>query len=446
MTGDSAPSPGEGSPLLIGLDIGTTRIKLGVYDVSLSERGTLTAPTPVHSQGTRVEAEPEEVWHAVALLLEQISLRFDPAAIASIGITGMAESGFLMDVADRPLTPMLLWHDRRGTRQAAAWRKSSGATFARISGLRLTNVRSIAKWRWLADAGAPLDARWCGAPEWIALRLAGQWLTDPTLAVRTGAFDVLQNEYSAELLEISGARRGVFAPVGALPAAVGAILPQIALDLGLPPTVQVVIAGHDHLVAAYGAGGQVDDLIDSAGTAEALIRIVSRAPKPAESVRAKMAMARYFLPRSWALIAGAGATGALMRLVADTLGSEPATLDVLAATPPAYRGSGLQARLSERGLPEIRIAPQATQQEVWCAVLDLVCQRMSRTAGRLEELVGHPEKAILIGGAARSRVLAERKGRKLGLPVRQLLGVDASTRGAAALAGLGCGIDVAPSS
>jgi xylulokinase len=442
--GGAVKRSGDAGTLLIGLDVGTTRIKLGVYDGSLAERWRSAAPTPVQEYGTRVEADPVQLWTTVREQLMDIRGRFHPSEVMGIGITGMAESGFLMDSANRPITPMLLWHDRRGTRQAAAWKKSSGSEFARITGQRLTNVRSIAKWRWLADAGAPREARWCGAPEWIALCLAGQWITDPTLAARTGAFDVLRNEYSSELLKIAAAPPGLFPPVGGLPTEVGPIRPETALELGLPESVQVVIAGHDHVVAAYGAGGQVDDLIDSAGTAEALIRIVSRAPIPADCVRARMAMARYFLPDSWALIAGAGATGALMRLVADKLGSVPDALDSVIGAPSEYRTRALRARLSERGLPEIDIDPAATKQEVWSAALDLVCERMGKTARRLERLAGRPRRAVLIGGAARSKELAARKGRKLGLPVRQLVGVDASTRGAAALAALGCDLDLQP--
>ena len=433
----SADAP---NPLLIGVDVGTTTIKVGVYDASLAERGSLTAPTPIKEYGNQVEADPEQLWNAVRLLLVQIGRRFDPSAIMAIGITGMAESGFPMDAANRPLTPMLLWHDRRGTRQAAEWKRAHGDLFARITGLRLTNVRSVAKWRALADAGVPTEARWCGAPEWIALRLTGQWITDPTLAVRTGAFDVLRNEYSGELLEIASAPQGVFPPVGGMPAVAGSILPQMASELGLPPSVQVVIAGHDHVVAAYGAGGEVDDLIDSAGTAEALIRIVGQAPIPAESVAARMAMSRYFMPGSWVLIAGAGATGALMRLVADKLGSEPEELDILAGAQSAHQASALHVRLSERGLPEIRIDEQASRQEVWNAALDIVCERVGQTARRLERLAGRPRKAVLIGGAAGSSLLGRRKEARLGLTVRRLSGVDASTRGAAALAAESCGL------
>jgi sugar (pentulose or hexulose) kinase len=59
---------------------------------------------------------------------------------------------------------------------------------------------------------------------------------------------------------------------------------------------------------------------------------------------------------------------------------------------------------------------------------------VQETASRLERLAGRPSRLILIGGAARSRELVKRKSERLGLPVLVPRAVDATTRGAAALA------------
>ena len=312
----------------------------------------------------------------------------------------------------RPVTPILLWHDRRGVQQAAALRREAGAAMAGITGIKMTSVRSIAKWMWMVEHGAPRAARWCGVPEWIALCLTGAWRTDATLAVRTGAFDVLKGDYSGYVLDLAGAPAGLFPPVHGTPAPAGEILPSAARALGLPETVQVVIAGHDDIVAAYGAGAQAGDLIDSGGTAEGLIRIVDMPPAPEETVSARMAMTRFYQPGEWALIAGAGSTGALMKLAAEMLGRDPAALDAL-ATPPGRYGRGLiDVRLSKNALPTIKIKNGAAAPEVWSAVLDMVCDRMESTAARLERLAGLPSRLILIGGAARSHELVRRKSER----------------------------------
>jgi sugar (pentulose or hexulose) kinase len=435
MPGNVAPPPDE-SDLLLGVDIGTSRLKAAVYDSRLQLIQESSLDTRWLSDAHAGQLDAGALWGALGRQLTDLLMLVDARRITAIGIAGMAESGCLIDAASRPITPMLLWHDRRGVRQAANLRRTAGAQFARLTGLTTTNVRSIAKWMWMAEHGAPSDARWCGAPEWIALCLTGTWLTEATLAVRTGAWDALREEYSGALLEVAGAPMGLFPPVKGSPALAGNVLPPIARELGLRESVRVVIAGHDDIVAAYGAGGEVGDLIDSGGTAEGLIRIVEIAPVPAETVRARMAMARYYTPGTWALIAGAGSTGALMQLTAELLGREPGELDDIAAPPRQYTDGLIEVRLSKNALPTVRIKPSASPAQVWSAVLDLVCDRVEQTASRLERLAGQPSRLILIGGAARSRELVKRKSERLGLPALVQPGVDSTTRGAAALAGV----------
>jgi sugar (pentulose or hexulose) kinase len=212
----------------------------------------------------------------------------------------------------------------------------------------------------------------------------------------------------------------------------------MADQLGLPESVQVVIAGHDDIVAAYGAGGRPGDLIDSGGTAEGLVRIVDSAPVPAATVRARMAMARYYIPGSWALVAGAGSTGALLRRVAQMLGKEPAALDDQAAPKGQYAPRTVEVRLSKERLPSVKLHSQAGAPEVWSAVLDLVSERMAQAASRLERLAGRPSRLVLLGGQARSRELVQRKAERLDLLAVTLGDVDATSRGAAALALAAC--------
>lgn len=426
--------------LLLAVDLGTSHIKSAVYDAELNAVQASRIQTQDVSGHPEGELDAEKLWLALRTQIAFLTARVDPKRVAAIGIAGMAESGCLIDTDNKPVTPMLLWHDRRGIRQAAALRKQAGSTFARITGMRTTSVRSICKWKWMVDHGAPRDARWCGAPEWIALRLTGRWQTDPTLAVRTGAYDVLQGRYSSELLDLAGAPTALFPPAQASPAHAGTILPTVARELGLPGSTQVVIAGHDDIVSAYGAGALPGDLIDSGGTAEGLARIVETPPVPADVVKSRMAMTRYYRSGTWALIAGAGSTGALMKRVSEMLGQEAAVLDELASPAREYVAGVIDVRMSKEGFPAVTINPGAPAAEVWSAILDLVCERVARAASRLERLAGGPARLILVGGAAGSRELTARKSQRLRLPAVSRPEIDACTRGAAALAGLACGL------
>src|SRR5579872_1526428 len=122
------------------------------------------------------ELEPSAVWSAFVRGLRQIQSHMDSEAIVAIGLAGMAEAGCLLNGL-RPISSIRLWHDRRGTTQAAALRAKDGAMFAALTGIPMTGVRSVAKWRWFVDHGWPASSRWCGVPELVMLRLTGSWNT-----------------------------------------------------------------------------------------------------------------------------------------------------------------------------------------------------------------------------------------------------------------------------
>ena len=81
-----------------------------------------------------------------------------PVRVRSIGVTGLAESGVLLDAAARPAAPVIAWFDHRGDHeleQAGREFPAFAAMFERTTGLRWSSQASIAKLLWLraADTG-----------------------------------------------------------------------------------------------------------------------------------------------------------------------------------------------------------------------------------------------------------------------------------------------------
>src|SRR5581483_12413421 len=70
----------------------------------------------------------------------------------------------------------------------------------------------------------------------------------------------------------------LFPPVRAAGTVMGFVTAEAAAGFGLPPGIPVTIAGHDHLAAAAGLGARPDDLLNSVGTAETLLRRLPAAP------------------------------------------------------------------------------------------------------------------------------------------------------------------------
>jgi xylulokinase len=207
----------------------------------------------------------------------------------AIGIASMAESGVPIDRRRAPVGDILAWHDRRPERQAAWLERQIGAAqlFAR-TGLRPDPKCTLAKLLWLREhkaADFTRLRRWAGVAELVGLDLTGQLGTNASLACRTLAFDVTLRAWDAELLALASLTTDEMPTVLPLGQAVGGLTAAAAVRLGLPTGTPVVVAGHDHLAGAIGAGvTKVGDALDSMGSAEATM-LVTAAPALTEEVR-----------------------------------------------------------------------------------------------------------------------------------------------------------------
>src|SRR5450759_1885133 len=282
-----------GSRSLIGVDVGSTHIKAalvtpegGVIHVAhrVTETHAVRGGGAFHRPSEMLASVSSAIAECVATAASSVGQK--PVAI---GIASMAESGVPIDRRRAPVGDILAWHDRRPERQAAWLERQIGAAqlFAR-TGLRPDPKCTLAKLLWLREhkaADFTRLRRWAGVAELIGLDLTGQLGTNASLACRTLAFDVTLRAWDAELLALASLTTDEMPTVLPLGQAVGGLTAAAAVRLGLPAGTPVVVAGHDHLVGAIGAGvTKIGDALDSMGSAEATM-LVTAAPALTEEVR-----------------------------------------------------------------------------------------------------------------------------------------------------------------
>jgi xylulokinase len=340
--------------------------------------------------------------------------------IAGAGVAGMAESG--IPIAEgHPLGPVIAWFDGRGEETVSELAAKLGPGLALRIGQRVRTVSSVAKLGWLLADGMPLPQRWLGVPETCLFLLTGAEATEHSLAARTGAYDVATRRWIPEVTDVLGIAPDVFPAVVPAGAAMGEVSADGARRYGLPAGVPVTIAGHDHLAAAEGLGTAEDDILNSVGTAETVLRRTAALPDLERALELGLAVTVRPGGNGWVVLASARRSGQVLDGLVAELGAAPAELDDLATE--VLDGSGS--------------TPAGT---AWAEALRDLVERSTGAVGRLTDLTGPASRLLVYGGGSRSRPWLALKARALApLPVVRVVTPDAVARGAALAGGVAAG-------
>lgn len=404
----------------IGIDLGTTNTKA----LALSKSGEVvfecSHPTTVNTVPTGGEIDAKQLAVDLFHLLQDVIAgvkRVSDEPITGIGLTGMAEAGCLVSREDEPLTPILLWYDRRGADESEELRPEYEELLTSVSGIRMSNVATIYKLAWLKKHHPSLfsrGCRWFGVPEWAGWLLTAEHYTDRTLAVRTGAYSLKTNDWSPEVLNIMRLDPALFPPVIPVRNQNLLISPEIAAYLGLPETVRVTVAGHDDMAAAYGAGLSHRVWVDSTGTAEGLVALTAQMPDPRQTVRNRMSIAPWYEENHWALIAGVGTSGSLLAELRKQTGLDFAQIDELAKRRAPQPENAISTELTPARIAKVSFIPGLSDGQKVSAVYDLIIGNFTQRAQQIMKFADPPERLVITGGHALLPELTRRKSEALG--------------------------------
>jgi sugar (pentulose or hexulose) kinase len=400
--------------IVLGVDIGTTSSKAVARSTARYGTHYVEQLTPWHTQNCgQTEIDPyrlvEVAVELIGRAVRAAESAWGPVRVRSIGVTGLAESGVLLDAAGRPAAPVIAWFDHRGgheLEQAARESPEFAATFERTTGLRWSSQASLAKLLWLRASGHPAGpaSTWLSVPEWIVFALGGDPVREPSLASRTGLVDQGTGEVWPDALAVAGlsaailpderpagVRAGYLRHDGVVSGAAGAVL---------------TVAGHDHPVAAIGVGAvEADELFNSSGTADVLARSIPGTLDEIQRqcvVSAGWSIGRHVLPDTSLLLAGVSG-GLLLRRVLATLGAESGPARA-ALDHASLEVGDLPAGLSVTGDGRtqddvvIRIQDGASPATVWMAAVRYTAAQARLLLDDIEKVVGPHRRAVAAGG------------------------------------------------
>jgi sugar (pentulose or hexulose) kinase len=417
--------------LLVGVDVGTTRIKAGLVDVAGRERGYASVPTRWRRLDTGAEADPDDFQHSVRQVLAELLAAAPPGEILSVGVTSMAETAILLDAAGRAAGPAVAWFDRRAAAEHSQLEADlSAAEIGRRTGLTAGQIPTIATLRWLVREYPALRraSQALTVAEWVVYGLGGAAAAEASLASRTGALSVAQREWWPDAVRWAGLAGSIFPEIRAAGTSWGQVR-GTAGGLGRLAGATLTVAGHDHVVASVGSGvTNRRQATDSCGTAEALIRPLAADPgvDPAAGIPDGISTGWHVLPGHYCLLSG-------LRLGIDFI----PLLDRLGA--PAAHGRTALDELVLAALGDGAPVDMPAAASEWHAALAASVHRAAHSLDRLERLGGPIAEVRISGGWAANPVLRRLKAASFPGPVYPEI-AEAGIRGAALLAGLAAGV------
>jgi sugar (pentulose or hexulose) kinase len=429
--------------LLVGIDVGTSACKAVVVDESGRELAHGRARTPWRKVPTGAEVDPEALFAAAVEAAAAAVAAGPEGRVEGIGVTSMAEAGVLLDAQDRVLHPAIVWHDARGASEAEGIAAELGADrFSERTGLPATPLCTLAKLRWLYKHHPPARAgrRWLNVGEWVVRRLGGRDVAELSLSSRTGMLELATKAPYADALEWAQL------PDDLLPELVLAGMPAGEADGATFPRLRgaaLTVAGHDHLCAGVGVGVVAPgDVLDSCGTAEALVRVVAPPLGPEEigrSVAAGVTVGFHVSEGRQALLAGLW-SGLALEEVLNALGVGAAgrpglATGGLAGTPGEVPTIELELHALERR--QLRLPAGLPAELVWRGAIDTVAAEVDSLLSAIEEVAGPHRRIVVTGGWARDEVVRAAKARLGAVEAPSV--VEAGARGAALLAGVAAG-------
>ena len=235
------------SPVLAGIDVGTTAVK----GVAIDEAGTVLARAEAgYSLATPrpgwVEQDPEDWWRAAESVLGQ--LRAQAGRPAGLGLSGQMHGLVALDGADRILRPAILWNDQRTAAQCAEIEQTVGLErLLELTGNRALTGFTAPKLLWLREHEPEIwrQVRRVMLPkDYVRLRLCGTWATDVSDASGTLLLDVPARGWSRDVLEA----------LELDPELVPEVLESPAVSGTTPDGIPVAAGAGDQAAGALGVG------------------------------------------------------------------------------------------------------------------------------------------------------------------------------------------------
>ncbi|MDO4620407.1 MAG: xylulokinase, partial [Lachnospiraceae bacterium] len=245
--------------LYIGIDLGTSAVKLLLMDEKGAIKNIVTKEYPLYFPHPGwSEQNPEDWMKAIYAGIGELLEGEDASAVAGIGAGGQMHGLVALDENDQVLRPAILWNDGRTQEETDYLNEVIGRDkLTEYTGNIAFAGFTAPKILWMKKHEPELFARIRKImlpKDYVNYMLTGVHCSDYSDASGMLLLDVKNKKWSPEMLEMIGIDASVMPKLFESFEVVGTLKAEAAAKLGLPESVRVVAGAGDNAAAAVGTG------------------------------------------------------------------------------------------------------------------------------------------------------------------------------------------------
>jgi gluconokinase len=268
--------------VIIGLDVGTTAVKVAAFGVSGVQRELASGLREYRLEqpqaGWQVH-DPARVLSSIDSALSECVAGLGEAEVAAISVSTAMHGLLGLDAQYRPLTPLVTWADSRARDEARQLRQQGMAReLLHRSGTPVHPMSPLVKLVWFSRHEPELARQvrwWVGLKDFVLHHLTGDLVTELSSASGTGLLNLKNRGWDSQSLDLAGVKADQLPSV--LPTtAVLKLAAPAGRGFGLPPGLPVVVGAADGPLGNLGTGAITPGVAGlSIGTSGAVRMVLS---------------------------------------------------------------------------------------------------------------------------------------------------------------------------
>lgn len=439
----------------LGIDVGTG----GSRAVLIDENGKVMASASAeHAPFASpeigwAEQSPDDWWRACVSVIRGALTSSKPEEIGAISFSGQMHGSVLLDNADRPLRPALIWCDQRTEKQCAEITKKVGAErlIELVCNPAITGF-TLPKLLWVRENEPELWAKVKTIllpKDYIRLKLSGDKASDVADSSGTLLFDVQNRKWSNEMLAAFEIDEILLPRIFESIEVTGKVSAKGAKETGLKEGTLLVAGAGDNAAGAIGMGIVKAGMLSATIGTSGVVFAVTDAPKI--DLKGRIHTLCHAIPGRWhntGVTQGAGLSLKWFRENFGESASYDALVDEAAKISAGADGAIWLPYLMGERTPHLDANARAafigltashTKAHLTRAVLEGVAFSLRDSLEIFGELGAPIKKIRLGGGGAKSPLWRQIQADTYGQSVEILEADEGAAFGAAILAGVGAG-------